>query len=360
MRKRLILIFCFFMALAAWPAKAEIAPTDLNPLYIYVGSVEDGGWHKALEAGRVLTDKMFPGVESKFLQNLPEGAEFMIQVEKLIKSCHPRLVIASSYGYGDFLPILANKYPQVYFVHLTGYNTAPNLASAFGRMYQMRYLSGIIAGMTTKSNQIGYVAAYPVAEIFRGINAFTLGVRKVNPEATVYVSWLNSWGDLNKEEAYTYRLIDQMNCDVITMHTDTTAIAQVCERRGVGFIGYSSNMREFAPTQFLVASLWNWEVVFSHYYKMVMRGDFNQEYYYPDLSSGAISLSEYGPRVSEEAKALVAGEMDKLRVQDDIFIGPIKDNQGRLVLKDGEKITLQQLQTMNWLIEGVQELESNR
>lgn len=341
--------------LLACPAAAEVAPADLNPLYIYVGTVEDGGWSKSLERGRLLTDQKYPGVNSRVLQNLPEAPEFMILVDKAIKACNSRLVIAASYGYGEFLTALAARHPQVAFVHITGYSTAPNLASAFSRIYQMRYLAGIVAGFTTQSNKIGYVAGYPIAEVIRGINAFTLGVRKVNPQAEVQVVWLDSWFDIAKEEHYACRLIEN-GCDVLAMHTDTTAIAQVCERKQVAFVGYSSNMREFAPSQFLVAPLWNWEVIFSRYYQQVIDGNFTPEYFYPDLSSSAIGLSEYGPRVSGPARQMVAAEKAKLLQQDDIFNGPIKDNQGQLRLLEGQRVTLQQLQTMNWFVQGVTEV----
>lgn len=345
-------VLCVFIMFSS--SNAHISPQDLNPIYIHTGSVQDEGWAKAIEEGRIRTDQMFPGVSSVVVEAVPEDAEFMMVVEKLIKERNSRLVIACSDGYSELVAQMAAIHPEVFFVQLGGNQKQNNLSSAYARMYQLRYLTGIIAGHISKSGQIGYVGSYRVPQIIRGLNAFALGVRKVNPEARVYVAWLHDWSNFGMEQTHAMRL-SSLGCDVMSIHTDTTAVAQWCERNKVPFIGYHVNMLQFAPHMFVTAPMWNWSEVLPRFYQQVLDDNFVAEVYFPDLSSGAIGMAPMGPGAPPALADLFKEEYDRLHWRDDVFLGPIRNNQGIVKIPEGRHASDEELWSMDWLVEGVEE-----
>ena len=225
--KKLLFLSCLLLASVAHAGEA-VAPADLNPAYLYIGPVGDGGWSYAIDQGRLATDRNFPGVKSFFAESVLDGPESAFVMERFINLNKSKLIIAASYGYGQYVLNVAAKYPDVKFIHPSGTEKVDNVSTIFGRIYQARYLSGLVAGKMTGSNRIGFVAAHPIPEVIRGINAFTLGVRTVNPEAVVKVLWLYSWYDQPLEGKLTRQLIGEGH-DVIAMHADTGGVARVCE-----------------------------------------------------------------------------------------------------------------------------------
>ena len=222
-----------------------------------------------------------------------------------------------------------------------------------GRMYQARFLTGIIAGMTTKSNIIGYVAAMPNNEVNRGINAFTLGARSVNPNVSVHVEWVGSWNDSEKEKAAAHDLIDK-GADVLTYHANVPNTIQVADEEGVYSIGYH-RLPEKHSDKCLTAAVNNWDVIYdemlSDYLK---KTDKDEDYYWQGIETGAVGLDEYSPLVSEDIKQKV--EEAKARIIDgnDVFSGNIKDNEGNLRCEEGEFLSDRELLgSMDWYVEGV-------
>ena len=200
MKKGILLALLLVMAFSASAfALAPIKLEDQKPVFIYVGPVADGGYNYMHDLGRQAMEKANPGVKGSIVESVPEGPDAERVMETAIRN-GAKVVYANSFGYMDHVINVAKKYPDVYFNHCSGYKVAPNASTYFGRMYQPRYLSGIVAGKATKSNLIGFVAAYPIPEVIRGINAFTLGVRKVNPQAKVKVVWIYTWHDPAKEK----------------------------------------------------------------------------------------------------------------------------------------------------------------
>lgn len=266
-----------------------------------------------------------------------------------------RIIIANSFEFGEYINAAAQKYPEVYFLHATGVGEGKNLSTYFGRMYQIRYLSGIVAGLQTKTDEIGYVAAFPISEVNRGINAFTLGVRLVNKDAKVYVSWTESWNSDEAAADATERLLNDHNIDVITMHTDSVEPLRIAEACGVMSIGYNVDNSEKYPESYLTAAVWDWDNFYTPNILKCLQGKFVGAHYWEGVETGIVSLSPYTDKVEEGVEEVIAEEIEKLRSGTyDVFYGPIYDNEGNLRVKEGESITDDvMLNTFEWYVEGV-------
>ena len=237
------------------PTEAPPPPEKLKVAFVYVAPIGDMGWTWAHEQGRLMVEAQLD-VETAYIENVPEGPD----AERVIRDFAQKgydLIFATSFGFMDPMVTVASEFPDKYFEHCSGYKTADNMATYFGRIYQPRFLSGLVAGKATETNKIGYVAAFPIPEVIRGINAFTLGVREANPEATVNVVWTNTWFDPVLEKEAAEALLDQ-DCDVIAQHQDTTEPQKAAQERGMVSIGYDSDMSQFVGDTVLTSPIWNW------------------------------------------------------------------------------------------------------
>lgn len=265
------------------------------------------------------------------------------------------MIIANSDLFKEDIRNAADMYPEIYFFHASGTDYSKNLCSYFGRMYQARYLAGIVAGLQTETNAIGYVAAMPISEVNRGINAFTLGVRSVNSEATVYVRWTDSWtGDLVAQHA-AEQLLDEHDIDVLTVHTDTIAPLLVAEERGISAIGYNVDNREEYPNAYLTAAVWDWENFYTTKLLSCLQGKFVGENYWEGIGSGMVSVAPFSEKVKDGTSGVVEAEKQRmLSGTYDVFYGPIYDNNGTLRIAEGECMTDHaMLNEFDWYVEGV-------
>ncbi|MHB8172220.1 MAG: BMP family ABC transporter substrate-binding protein, partial [Thermincolia bacterium] len=242
--------------------KKDDAPKEANEeklkvAFIYVGPVGDAGWTYAHNEGRKQLEKELPNVETSFIESVPESPGDAERVLTDLVNKGNKIIFATSFGYMDSVLKVAQKNPDVIFLHCSGYKTDKNMGTYFGRMYQPRYLSGMVAGKQTKSNTIGFVGAFPIPEVVWGINSFTLGVKSVNPDAKVKVVWTNTWYDPAKEKDAAKSLLDA-GADVIAMHQDTPGPQQAAEEKGAFSVGYNTDMRQFAPKAVLTGPVWNW------------------------------------------------------------------------------------------------------
>jgi basic membrane protein A len=353
MKKLIMFLFVLCACTVAGAAVAAPVPIEqINPGYVYVGPVGDGGWSFMLDEGRRAVDASFPKLKSTIVESVPEGPEAVGVMERLIRQNKSKLIFATSFGYMDFVQDVAKKYPDTVFMHVSGYKRADNVGTIMGRMYEPRYLSGLVAGKMTKSGNIGYVAAHPIPEVIRMINAFTLGVRKVNPKATVKVIWLFSWFDPGKEKEAAKALIDS-GCDVIGMHADTGAVAQACEEAKTYVIGYNDDMSKFAPTMHLTAPVWNWEKLLAPIIQQVADGKWKSEAIWWGLKEGAVDLAPFGAAVPEDVRKLVnSDKADIIAGKLNVFTGPIKDQTGAVKIKQGEKMSDDDIWSMDWFVEG--------
>lgn len=325
---------------------------DLKVGFIYVGPVGDGGWTFAHDLGRKELEKLPYVKKTTYVESVPEGADAMRVIMKLAQTGH-NLIFTTSFGFMDPTLEVAKRFPNVVFMHCSGYKTAKNVGTYFGRMYQARYLSGLIAGSMTKSNIIGYVAAHPIPEVIRGINAFTLGVRKVNPKAVVKVVWTQTWFDPGTERNAAESLLD-VGADVLTMHQDTPATLQAAEARGKYVIGYNSDMRKYAPNGFLTAPVWNWGAIYKYVAKQVHDGTWKSEQLWWGMDKDAVRLAPISNKVPTDVKKLVEDTKQKIiNGEFKVFEGEIKDQNGKVVLKKGDVFSDNELLGMNFFVEGV-------
>ncbi|MBR6638334.1 MAG: BMP family ABC transporter substrate-binding protein [Lachnospiraceae bacterium] len=265
------------------------------------------------------------------------------------------IIVANSIEFGAAIEAAAEKYPEIYFFHATGVGVGRNLSSYFGRIYQIRYLCGIVAGLQTETNEIGYVAAFPIPEVNRGINAFTLGVKKVNPDATVYVRWTNSWIDDDATGDATTALLDAHNIDVLAMHTDSVRPLDIAESRGVETIGYNVDNSEFYPGTYLTAAVWDWEKFYTPNILKCLQGKFEGYHYWEGIDSGMISLAPFTEKVKDDTQAIVDRETELLKSGTfDVFYGEIVDNKGNVRIAANESMTDNALlNEFDWYVEGV-------
>lgn len=332
--------------------KADTADKKLKVAFIYVGPVGDAGWTTSHDLGRKYLESQLSNVETKYIESVPEGADAERVLTQLAEEGN-KIIFATSFGYMDPVIKVAKKYPDVIFLHCSGYKTADNVGTYFGRMYQARYLSGIAAGKMTKSNTIGYVAAHPIPEVVRMINAFTLGVRSVNPNAKVKVVWTNTWYDPAAEKEAGKSLLDA-GADVIAQHQDTPGPIQAAADKGAYGIGYNTDMSKFAPNTVLTSPVWNWGPYYVETVKAVMDGTWKSEQYWGPMSDGIVDLAPFGPMVTDDVKKLVdTKKQEILSGKWDVFYGPIKDQAGAEKVAAGKDLPDADKLSMNWFVEGV-------
>jgi len=322
--------------------------------FVYIGSVGDHGWTYSHDQARQALEKKFGGdVSTSYVESVGEGADAERVIRKLATTGH-KLIFTTSFGYMNPTLKVARQFKNVKFEHATGYKRAKNVATYSARFYEGRAVIGTIAGLMTKSNVIGYIASFPIPEVVRGINAFTLAMRKVNPQAEVKVVWVNSWYDPGKEGDAAKALIDQ-GADILVQHTDSPAPLQVAQQRGVHGFGQASDMSRFAPKAQLTALVDNWAPYYIERAQAVLDGSWKSADTWGGIKAGMVTFAPYGEEVPADVRA--AADRVKAAIVDGTlhpFQGPIKDQSGKIVVKEGEVISDADLSKMDWYVEGVQ------
>ncbi|PWJ70051.1 MULTISPECIES: BMP family ABC transporter substrate-binding protein [unclassified Fibrobacter] len=321
--------------------------------FIMNGTRNDHSWGEShVEAMEKVAKSL--NLEVLYNENTPFGNEAEGIMEDMIAK-GAKVVICNSFGHGEWELKVAARHPEIKFFHATGVLSSNNLSTYFGRIYQMRYLSGMVAGMMTKTNEIGYVAAFGISEVNRGINAFTLGVQKVNPEAKVYVSWTKSWNSDSLAAVATNKLLDNHNVDVLTAHTDALTPFDIAEEKGVWIIGYNLDNSARYPKRFLTAPIWRWEHFYEPRLLEVLQNKFMGRQYWLGAESGMIGLAPMTAAVPEDVKSIVKAEMQK--ISDgvfDVFYGPVYDIDGNIRVEAGESMTDEDmLSHFDWYVKGV-------
>lgn len=321
--------------------------------FILNGSIDDHSWGQAhYEGMEQCADSL--NLEVYYCENVPADEQCKGYMEDLIKQgC--KIIICNSFGYGEYVLEMAEAHRDIYFFHATGVAESGNLASFFGRIYQMRYLSGIVAGLQTETNEIGYVAAYPISEVNRGINAFTLGVRAVNPDAHVYVEWTQSWTGEEEAEAATLKLLDEHSIDVLTIHTDTNRTLEIAQERGIWCIGYNMDNIDLYPDTFLTAPVFEWENYYEPHILRCLQGKFQGKHYWEGAETGIVALAPLSRNVKPGIEEEVQRAREKLLSGTfDVFYGPIRDSDGEMRVGEMECMTDQEmLNAFDWYVEGV-------
>jgi len=326
---------------------------------IYVGPRDDYGYNQAQAEAAALIKKM-PGVKVVEEENVPETAAVQKTMTGMIAQDGASLVFATSYGYFDpHVLAVAPKFPDTRFAHCGGLWTEKNpknIGSYFGYIDECQYLNGVIAAHMTKSNKLGFIAAKPIPQVLRNINAFTMGARSVNPKITTNVIFTGDWSMPVKEAEATNSLADQ-GIDVFTMHVDgPKVIVETAAKRGKFVCGYHASQAKLAPNAYLTGAEWNWLTAYTTFIEAARAGKPHPNFIRGGLKEGYVKMSAYGPMVPDAAKKTADAVKAKMIAGTfDIFKGPLKDNKGATVIAAGttHKQTDLELEKMNYLVEGV-------
>lgn len=336
-----------------FPAHAQQAE-PLKVGFVYVAPLTDAGWVRQHEEGRLAVQSALGArVKTSYVENVAEGADAERVIRDLAATGH-KLIFTPSFGYMEPTLKVAKDFPDVKFESITGYKTAPNVATANARYYEGRYLSGVAAGRMTKSNVAGYVAGFPIPEVLQGINAFTLGMRSVNPQAQVKVIFLGTWFDPPKERDAALALFNQ-DVDVISFNTASTAIMSAAQERGKLAMAYHSDMRKAAPDAQVLAVTHLWGDYYRQRTRAVLDGSWKSGNVWGGVKEGMIRVDHFGPKVPKAVREeVLARQKDIAAGKLKPFAGPLADNEGRQVLPRGQALTDDQILNMNFLVSGVQ------
>jgi basic membrane protein A and related proteins len=334
--------------------RAARAQDPLKLGFVYVGPATDNGWTYRHDVGRKAVEGAFPDrVTTSFVENVPEGPDAERVIRQLASTGHG-LIFTTSFGFMNPTVRVAKQFRNVKFEHATGYQTAPNLATYNARFYEGRAVIGTIAGHMSKTGTVGYIGSFPIPEVVMGINAFTLAAQKVNPDIKTVVVWVNSWHDPGKEADAAKTLIDQ-GADILSQHTDSAAPLQIAEQRGVYGFGQAADQSAFAPKGQLTAIVDNWNPYYIERTQAVLDGNWQSHSVWYGLKEGMVEIAPYGPSVPEDVK--LAAERVKAEIVAGTlhpFTGPIENQAGEAVVADGLTIPDEDLQKMDWYVQGVQ------
>ena len=354
----LVLVGVLFISRVGVTAQdATPAGEPIKVGFVYVGPIGDLGWTYAHDQGRLALEEAIPNVETGYQENVPENPADAERVIRQFAQDGYDVIFTTSFGYMDPTINVAQDFPDTTFIHISGFKTADNVGTDFGKIDEPRFVSGQLAGQMTESNQIGYVAAFPIPEVIRGINAFTLGVREVNPEATVRVVWTNTWFNPQTERQAAEALLDG-GADVIAQHQDTAGPQQAAEDRGVYSIGYNADMSALAPNAVLTSVIWNWGPYYIDIVESVMDGTWESEQYWGGWPDGIVDLAPIAEFVPEEIRSTIEEEISRFKSGEEtiytIFTGPIADQTGEIRVPEGQSMTDEELLSMDWFVEGVE------
>lgn len=347
----IIIVFSGFLT-ACGSGQTKQSEGPYKVAFVYIGPPGDLGWTYEHDRGRkMLEAELGDAIETAYIENVEEGPDSARVMRQYAQEGYD-MIFATSFGYMDHMYEVAEEFPEVLFEHCSGFRTLDNMATYFGRIYQPRYLSGLVAGRMTEANNIGYVAAFPIPEVIRGINAFTLGVREANPDAVVNVVWTNTWYDPVKEREAAVALLDA-GADIIAQHQDTTEPQKAAQERGALSIGYDSDMRDFVGDTVLTSPIWNWGSYYVDTVKAAIDGDWETHQYWGGLKEGVVELAEFSPKVPQDVQDLVEAAQQDIMDGNDVFCGPIMAQDGSVLVADGECMDDGSMLGMNVFVEGV-------
>ena len=346
---------CFLSPLSSLAAEPS-PPASKSPVkaaFVYVTPVFDAGWTHQHDQGRKAVEKALgAAVKTTVVDNVAEGADSERVVRDLAQQGHD-VIFTTSFGYMEPTLKVAKEFPNVKFESITGYKTDLNVSVANARYYEGRYLAGVAAGRMTQSNVAGYVAGFPIPEVLQGLNAFTLGMRSVNPKAQVKVIWLNSWFDPAKERDAAFALFNQ-SVDVISFHTASNAVMVAAQERGKMAIAYHSDMRKVAPDAQLMAVTHEWGAYYTQRVSDVQKGQWRTGNVWSGLKEGMIRVGDFGPKLPAKVRdEIVKLQQDIAQGKRHPFQGPIADNEGKTIVAIGQKLSDVQILNMNYGVAGV-------
>jgi len=326
---------------------------DPKPAFLYFNVKNDGGWVQALDEARLRVEGEL-GISIPFAEKVPEVAsEIKPAVERYIRRGH-NIILGSAYGYSDTFKELAEKHPNVAFVNAAGTTNGANLQSYYGRTYESQYLCGMVAGAMSKTGKIGFVAANPIGLVNWTINAYLMGARQMNPDATLTVVFTGAWYDPVKERAAATALVEQ-GIDVIGQHVDTPTPQVVAQENGVYGTGHHRDMREYAEKATLCSSVWVWERFLTPTINAIAAGEWEPGPWgaFLSIKEGGTDIACCNAAVPQDVVDRVMAEREAIINGKHVFTGPIVDQAGTVRVAAGEVPGDGDLWGMDYLIEGV-------
>lgn len=352
-QRRQFLLSASALALSSALPLSAFASDIAKVGFVYVSPIGDAGWtFQHDEARRELEAHFGDRLETRYVENVAEGADAERVIREFAAS-GAKVVFATSFGYMNYVERVARQFPNVTFLHATGYKSGKNFGNYNARFYEGRYLNGVIAGHMSKSGVLGYVGAFPIPEVLQGINAFTLGARSVNPDIEVRVIWANSWYDPGKEREAAMTLISQ-GADIVTQHTDSTAVVQAAEERGVHAFGYHSDMSKYGPNAHLTATTHHWGDYYVKTLEAVLAGNWQADSLWGGFKEDMVRLAPLNPVIPDMVRAEVARlEVALHEGSFHPFTGPMLDQSGQVRLAEGQVMDDAALSRMDYFVQGV-------
>ncbi len=320
---------------------------------IFVGSQRDLGWNQAAAAGADYVEQTLPDVEVLRAENIPETVEVQAVAEQMIRE-GATIIIPTSFGYSGPAKAILEKHPEIMFLHLGDLEIYENYGSFFANIWQLEYAAGQAAGKTTKSNKLGFIAAFPIPPSLLNINAFHLGARSVNPNVETTVVFTSAWCDPGKQVTAVNTMTDA-GVDVLSLHQDCTkTVVEAAERAGVGVTGFHYDASAAAPNHWITGATWNWGPIMAQVIHEIRTGVYRSSVKLAGIEAGWAKLAPFGDAVSDETRELVLDTVEGLRDGSvSPFTGPIYDQEGDIRIAEGETATDEYLQGVDWLVQGI-------
>lgn len=322
--------------------------------FIYASKLKDVGWARQHELARQQIEKL-PHVVTAYVDDISNTVEAELALRSMAQKGY-KLIVDTAPEHKDIVKKVAADFPAVKFLLCSddAGAVAPNISVFFGQMEQPRYLTGMVAGAMTKSNVIGYVAAFPIPEVIRGINAFTLGAREVNPKAEVRVVWINDWSSPMDEKIAAEELIKGSGADVLAQHTDSPTVQEVAAAHNIYSIGYYGDMAAYAPKAHLTAAIWNWTPFYTTVLENLGKGQWQEFSYNRGMETGIVDIAPYGAMVPSKVEEKVnARKAQMLAGTFSVFQGPVLDRNKTTRIPSGAKPSEADLRDMDWFVQGV-------
>jgi len=334
-------------------AAAAHAADPLKVCFLYSNPIGESGWtYQHEQARKELAQALGNRITTKYVENIAEGPDAERVIRNFVQEgC--KVVFTPSFGFMEPTIKVARQAPNVIFMNGTGYKTAKNVGVYNARYYQGRYLEGILAGAMSKKGVVGYVGAFPIPEVLQGLNAFTLGMRSVNPNAQVKLIWVNSWYDPGKERDAANTLL-KLGVDVLAYATSGVSIVTTAEEKGVYSLGYYSDMSKFGPKTNLTSVVQTWGPFYISQINSVLAGSWKPTNVLGGLREHMIAMAPLNKAVPADVQArFKQAEQDIVDGKLHPFTGPIYDQEGTLRLAAGKVMTDDEMNNMNYLVKGV-------
>ncbi|HOQ80508.1 MAG TPA: BMP family ABC transporter substrate-binding protein [Candidatus Cloacimonadota bacterium] len=351
MKNILIVLMCISCIILI-SCKSKEENQKIKAGFIYIGPIGDSGWTYAHEQARQALNKLDFVEKTTAIENISSTKEAQDAIEQLARNGY-NLIFATSYDHGEALFKVANKYPNITFMHCSGKQTSSNVGTYFGKMYQATYLAGVAVGLLTKTNKIGIVVSDPIPEVVGHINSYARGIASVNPNAKLYVKWMHTWSD-EVNERIAVNEFKSMGCDIVMQDQDSPAVQKEAEKLGILSVGYNNNMRSAAPNSNITSPIWNWYSAYEYISKAVYNKTWTNEDIYWGIEQDLVTLAPFNSFVSNEIKQIVESKKQEI-INHSLhpFAGPIYDNKGELRVDKNNVLNEKEILEINWFVDNV-------